>query len=112
MSMRNALVLILGLCAGRVEAQATQCSSYYISEINLVSTIDAAPGSVQTFVGFGHSKEESDKNAIGACSHVRFDVETCLDSDRASGLNSASDSTGSALHLKYRKAVKRITGCS
>ena len=108
----DALVLILGLCVGRAEAQAAQCSSYYISEINLVSTVDAAPGSVQTFLGFGLSKEESDKNAIGACSHVRFDVETCLDSDRTSGLNSASDSTGSALHLKYRKAIKRITGCS
>ncbi|MBR0830738.1 hypothetical protein JQ596_35060 [Bradyrhizobium manausense] len=106
------LVLILGLSVGHAEAQAAQCSSYYISEINLVSTVDAVPGNVQTFVGFGLSKEESEKNAIGACSHVRFDMETCLDSDRASGLNTASDSTNSALHLKYRKAVKRITGCS
>ncbi|MBR0756268.1 hypothetical protein JQ604_29175 [Bradyrhizobium jicamae] len=106
------LVPILGLCVGHVEAQATRCSSYYISEINLVSTVDAAPGHVQTFVGFGLSKEESEKNAVGACSHVRFDVETCLDSDRASGLNTASDAAANALHLKYRKAVKRITGCS
>ena len=106
------LVLILGLCVGRAEAQAAQCSSYYISEINLVSTVDTAPGNVETFVGFGLSKEESDKNAVGACSHVRFDLETCLDSDRASGLNTASDSASGALHLKYGKAVKRITGCS
>ena len=102
------LALMLGLCVGHSEAQAAQCASYYISEINLVSTVDTAPGNVQTFVGFGLSKEESEKNAIGACSHVRLDVETCLDSDRASGLNAAD----TALHLKYRKAVKRITGCS
>ena len=109
---RALLILMFGMLMVRAEGAAGPCSSYYISEINLVSTVDDAPGNVLTFVGFGLSKEESDKNAVGACSHVRFDLETCLDSDRASGLNTASDSTNGALHLKYGKAVKRITGCS
>src|SRR5262245_57803456 len=89
MRMRyGALVLFLELCGTHAEAQvAAQCSSYYISEINLVTVIDTQPGNVLTFVGFGLSKEESEKNAVGACSHVRFDLETCLESDRVSGMN-------------------------
>ena len=74
--------------------------------------IDAQPGNVLTFVGFGLSKEESEKNAVGACSHVRFDLETCLESDRVSGINAPSHPADSSLHLKYKKAVKRVTGCS
>src|SRR6516162_3176272 len=114
MSMRyGALVLFLGLCGRQAEAQvAAQCSSYYISEINLVTMIDAQPGNVLTFVGFGLSKEESEKNAVGACSHVRFDLETCLESDRVSGINAPSHPADSSLHLKYKRAVKRVTGCS
>ena len=109
----GAVVLFVGLCGPHAEAQvAAQCSSYYISEINLVTMIDAQPGNVLTFVGFGLSKEESERNAVGACSHVRFDLETCLDSDRVSGINSPSDPTANSLHLKYKRAVKRVTGCS
>jgi hypothetical protein len=77
-----------------------------------VSVGDSEAGNVQTFVGFGQSQEESEKNAIGACSHVRFDLETCLESDRSSGRNALSGSADNSLHLKYKKAVKRITGCS
>jgi hypothetical protein len=108
-----AAVLFLGLYGAHAEAQVTaQCSSYYISEINLVTLIDAQPGNVMTFVGFGLSKEEAEKNALGACSHLRYDLETCLDSDRVSGMNAPSDPTASSLHLKYKRAVKRVTGCS
>jgi len=109
---RAALILVFGVLGARAELMAAQCSSYYISEINLVTMVDAEPGNVQTFVGFGLSKEESEKNAVGACSHVRFDLETCLDSDRTSSVNAFFDSTDNSLHLKYRKAVKRVTGCS
>jgi hypothetical protein len=75
----------------------------------LVGDTDA--GNVQTFVGFGRSKEESEKNAMRACSHLRFDLETCSESDRTSSRNALSDSAHNSLHLKYMKAVKRITGC-
>ena len=86
-------------------------SSYYISEINIVSVADADAGNVQTFVGFGQSREESENNAMGACSHLRFDLETCLKSDLTSGRNAFSDSADNSLHFKYMKAVKRVTGC-
>src|SRR5215471_5983844 len=33
------------------------------------------------FVGFGPSKEEAEKNALGSCSRIRSDLETCLNSD-------------------------------
>ena len=48
---------------------------------------------------------------MGACSHLRFDLETCLESDRTSSRNAFSDSADNSLHLKYMKAVKRVTGC-
>ena len=105
------VILLFGIFGARGEVQAAQCSSYYISEINIVSVADADAGNVQTFVGFGQSKEESEKNAMGACSHLRFDLETCLDSDRTSGRNAFSDSADNSLHFKYMKAVKRVTGC-
>jgi hypothetical protein len=106
------VTLILILVAFGARADILQCSSYYISEINLVSLVDTKTGNVHTFVGFGQSREESEKNAASACSHVRFDLETCVESDRASGRTVSSDSTDNSLHLKYAKAVKRITGCS
>jgi hypothetical protein len=90
---------------------AASCSSYYISEITLVSPGDTEAGRVQTFVGFGASKEEAEKNALGSCSHIQLDLETCLASDRILGRNAPSDEANSSLHLKYTKAVKRITGC-
>ena len=93
------------------EVIAASCSSYYISEITLVSPGDAEAGRVQTFVGFGTSKEEAEKNSLGSCSHIQLDLETCLASDRMLGRNAASDDTGGSLHLKYTRAVKRITGC-
>ncbi|QIO34887.1 hypothetical protein [Bradyrhizobium sp. 1(2017)] len=88
-----------------------ECSSYYISEITLVSPADTEAGHVQVFVGFGASKEEAEKNALGSCSHIKLDLQTCPDSDRVLGRNAPPDKDGSALHLKYMKAVKRITGC-
>jgi len=100
-------MLIFGLFGVRAEVMAAQCSSYYISEINLVSTDDAEAGQVQTFVGFGPSKEEAEKSALGSCSRIRFDIETCLNSDR-----NAPEGSESSLHLKYMKAVKRFTGCN
>jgi len=102
------MILILVMFGARSEILATDCSSYYISEVNIVSVADTEAGNVQTYVGFGHSKEESEQNALGACSHFRFDLQTCLDSDRSSGRNADSNDS---LHLKYMKAVKRITGC-
>ena len=104
--------LTLGLLNARAEILAAECSAYYISEINLVSTVDTVGGHVQTFVGFGPSAQEAEQNALASCSHLRFDLETCLDSDRISGRNAVSGSTDNSLHLKYMKAVKRITGCS
>ena len=96
----------------RAESKAPQCSSYYISEINLVSAADGDAGHVQTFVGFGDSREEAENKALGRCSHIRFDLETCLNSDRLTARNSPSDGADAALHLKYMKAVARMTGCS
>jgi hypothetical protein len=72
------IILVFGRFGAYAEPQAAQCSSYYISEINLVSTADAEAGHVQTFVGFGPSMEEAEKNALGWCSHIRFDLETCF----------------------------------
>jgi hypothetical protein len=106
------IIAIFGLFVAPVGVPAAECSSYYISEINLVSTADTEAGHVQTFVGFGPTKEEAEKNALGWCSHIRFDLETCLNSDRITGRNAPSDASGNSLHLKYMKAVKRITGCS
>ncbi|MGY2908081.1 hypothetical protein [Bradyrhizobium sp. URHC0002] len=105
------MVLVLGMLFGPAEATAASCSSYYISEITLVSPGDTEAGRVQTFVGFGASKEEAEKNALGSCSHVQLDLQTCLDSDRILGRNAPSDEANSSLHLKYRKAVKRVAGC-
>jgi hypothetical protein len=107
------MVLIFGMLAARSEPPVAQCPSYYISEINIVSVADTEAGNVQTYVGFGQSKEEAEKNAAGACSHLRFDLQTCLESDRTWGRNTLIDSASAdnSLHLKYMKAVKRITGC-
>ena len=73
--------------------------------------VDTAAGHVQVFVGFGSSTEEAEKNALGSCSHIQLDLQTCLDSDRILGRNTPPDKDGSPLHLKYMKAVKRITAC-
>jgi len=108
--MRALLILMFGMLMARAEGAAAPFSSYYISEINIVSIADTDAGNVQTYVGFGQSSEES-KNAMGACSHLRFDLETCLESDRRSGRNAHSDLACNSLHLKYAKAVKRTTGC-
>ena len=105
------MVLILGIFLAPAELLAAPCSSYYISEITLVSPGDTEAGRVQTFVGFGASKEEAEKNSLGSCSHIQLDLETCLASDRILGRNAPSDDASSSLHLKYTKAVKRITGC-
>ena len=48
-----ALGISVATCA---ESQTGQCSSYYISGINLVSAADGQAGHVQTFVGFGPFK--------------------------------------------------------
>lgn len=104
--------LMLGLLDAHAEILAAQCSVYHISEINLVSTVDTVGGHVQTFVGFGPSAQEAEKNALASCSHLKFDLETCLDSDRISGRNAMSGSPDNLLHLKYTKAIRRITGCS
>ena len=106
------MIFLFGMIGARTEVPAAQCSSYYISEINLVSTADTEAGHVQTFVGFGASKEEAEKNALGSCSRISFDLQTCLDSDRSSGPNAPSDESGNSLHLKYMKALKRITNCN
>ena len=105
------MVLALGMFLSPAQVIAASCSSYYISEITLVSPGDTEAGRVQTFVGFGASKEEAEKNALGSCSHIQLDLETCLNSDRILGRNAPSDEANSSLHLKYTKAVKRITGC-
>ena len=56
------IILVLGTDAARAVPQAAQCSSFYISEITLVSTADGEAGHVQTFVGFwslqGRGREE------------------------------------------------------
>ena len=109
---RAVLILMFGALGPCAEVLAAQCSSYYISEITLVTVGDTEAGNVQTFVGFGQSKEESEQKAIQVCSHLRFDLQYCLESDRTSGRNTPSDSADNSLHLKYTKAVKRITGCS
>jgi hypothetical protein len=54
-------------------------------------------------------REEAQQNAMAACSHMRFDIQTCLELDLRSGRNDPSDNS---LHLKYMKALRRITGCS
>ena len=108
---RAVAILIFGMLEPRTAVLAAQCSAYYISEINIVSVADTDAGNVQTYVGFGQSAEEAQKNALGACSHLRFDLQICLESDLTSGRNALSDSSDNSLHLKYAKAVKRITGC-
>jgi len=105
--------LMFGVFGAEAEVMAAECSSYYISEINLVPTDDTEAGHVQTFVGFGSSKEEADSRALGSCSRVRFAIETCLSSDRMTGRAVPSDGGGdNSLHLKYMKAVRRFTGCN
>ena len=111
MNATSQMLFVLGMCLAPVEVIAASCSSYYISEITLVSPGDTEAGRVQTFVGFGVSKEEAEKNAMGSCSHIQLDLETCLASDRMLERNAASDEAKTSLHLKYAKAVKRITGC-
>ncbi|WP_424630576.1 hypothetical protein [Bradyrhizobium sp. SYSU BS000235] len=76
-----------------------------------MSPADTEAGHVQTFVGFGASKEVAEQNALGSCSHIKLDLQTCLESDRLLGRNTLSDAAGDSLHLKYMKAAKRITGC-
>lgn len=66
-AMLMTIILAVGMIGARAEVLAAQCSSYNISEINLVSTADSEAGHVQTFVGFGPSKEEAEKNALGSC---------------------------------------------
>jgi len=105
------MLFVLGIFLAPVEVIAASCSSYYISEITLVSPGDTEAGRVQTFVGFGASKEEAEKNALGSCSHIQLDLETCLASDRVLDRNAPSDEAKTSLHMKYSKAVKRITGC-
>ena len=109
---RAVLILLLSLFGPPAEVLAAQCSSYYISEINIVPVDDTEAGHVQTYVGFGQSKEESEQKAMQACSHLRFDLQYCLELDRTSGRNALADSADNSLHLKYMKAVKRLTGCS
>jgi hypothetical protein len=110
--MTTAIALATIISGIHAQSQAAQCSSYYISEVTLVSTADGETGHVQTFVGFGPSKEEAESSALKWCSHVRFDLETCLNSDRVTAPNLPSGGSDGALHLKYMKAVARITGCS
>jgi len=105
------MLFVLGMLLAPVEVIASLCSSYYISEITLVSPGDNEAGRVQTFVGFGASKEEAEKNALRSCSHIQLDLETCLASDRVLDRNAPSDEAKTSLHMKYSKAVKRITGC-
>ena len=97
MKAATLVVLWLGKLGTSTGVLAASCSSYYISEITLVSTADTEAGHVQTFVGFGLSKEEAEKNVLGSCSHISFDLQTCLDSDRSSGLNAPSDAPGNLL---------------
>jgi hypothetical protein len=105
------MVLVFGMFLSPAQVIAASCSSYYISEITLVSPGDTEAGRVLTFVGFGASKEEAEKNALGSCSHIQLDLETCLASDRILGRNAPSDEANNSLHLKYTKAVQRVTGC-
>ena len=112
MKVTPQMVFVLGMFLAPAEVIAASCSSYYISEITLVSPGDTEAGRVQAFVGFGASKEEAEKNALGSCSHIQLDLETCLNSDRTLGRNAPSDQANGSLHLKYAKAVKRITGCN
>jgi len=111
MKATSQMLLVLGIFLAPVEVIAASCSSYYISEITLVSPVDTEAVRVLTFVGFGASKEEAEKNALGSCSHIQLDLETCLASDRVLDRNAPSDEAKISLHLKYSKAVKRITGC-
>jgi hypothetical protein len=56
---------MFGVFGARAEVLAAPCSSYYISEMNIVSVADTDAGNVQTYVGFGQSKEESEKTPWG-----------------------------------------------
>ena len=73
------MLFVLGMLLAPVEVIASSCSSYYISEITLVSPGDTEAGRVQTFVGFGASKEEAEKIALGSCSHIQLDLQTWQD---------------------------------
>jgi hypothetical protein len=93
MKAATLVVLWLGMLGTSTGVLAASCSSYYISEITLVSTADTEAGHVQTFVGFGLSKEEAEKNVLG----ISFDLQTCLDSDRSSGRKAPSDAPDNLL---------------
>ena len=97
------ILFVLGMLLAPVEVIASSCSSYYISEITLVSPGDNEAGRVQTFVGFGASKEEAEKNALGSCSHIQLDLETCLASDRVLDRNAPSDEAKTSLHISTRR---------
>ena len=107
----TAILAIGTTLATHAQPQTVPCSSYYISEITLVSSADGEAGHVQTFVGVGSSADEAEKKALAWCSHIKFDLETCLSSDRMTTRNAPSEGGSGFLHLKYRKAVARITGC-
>jgi hypothetical protein len=91
MKAATLVVLWLGMLGTSTGVLAASC--YYISEITLVSTADTEAGHVQTFVGFGLSKEEAEKSVLG----ISFDLQTCLDSDRSSGRKAPSDAPGNLL---------------
>jgi hypothetical protein len=95
MKAATLVVLWLGMLGTSTGVLAASC--YYISEITLVSTADTEAGHVQTFVGFGLSKEEAEENVLESCSHISFDLQTCLDSDRSSGRKAPSDAPGNLL---------------
>ena len=64
-AMLMTIILAFGMIGARAEVLAAQCSSYYISEINLVSIADSEAGHVETFVGFGPSKERGGEERLG-----------------------------------------------
>ena len=96
---------------GRVDLDQAKQGVVTAKSCGAVPGVTTEAGHVQTHVGFRLSKEEAEKNALGWCSRIRFDLETCLNSDRLTGPNAASDGSDNSLHLKYMKAVKRVTGC-
>ena len=73
MKVTGLLVLWLWLLGTSGEVIAASCSSYYISEIALVSPGDTQAGPVHTFVGFGASKEEAENMpTVSPRENVRF----------------------------------------
>jgi len=59
------VMLIFGLFGVRAEVMAAQCSSYYISEINLVSTDDAEAGHVQTLLDLDRQRKRQRRGPWG-----------------------------------------------